>query len=248
MTRRRVALVDDNSLTLPAFAEALARSEEVEVVAAVGHATAAGWEREWLDMDVLVVDAADEGRAGDQFPGVEIVRRARSAAAADDHELIIIVVTGHSLHDGLRFRMARAGADFYFPRSDLRSPDVLVDVVTHPQRWRRPGVPGLGDPQTLSLLGIDDVVDIEAAIAYADREGLGPALDPESGGRTDPRSRRWSRHRRSMAEAGRIEPVNTTTGNRPLGQDTPSILQLSRLFRWAARVPRDGHDQSQGPS
>ena len=41
-----------------------------------------------------------------------------------------------------------------------------------------------------------------------------------------------------MADAGDIQPVNITTGDRPLDQDVPSIRQLSRLWAWAARVRR----------
>jgi len=41
-----------------------------------------------------------------------------------------------------------------------------------------------------------------------------------------------------MAAAGGIDPVNLTTGDRPLDQDTPSIRQLSRLWAWASRIRR----------
>jgi hypothetical protein len=37
-----------------------------------------------------------------------------------------------------------------------------------------------------------------------------------------------------------VAPVNLTTGDRPAGQDTPSIRQLARLWEWAARVRRPG--------
>lgn len=247
MTTCRVALVDDNELSLPGFVAALRANPDIEVVAAVSHGTAEAWEREWTELDVLVVDAADETRDGDQFPGVAIVRRARAAANACDHRLVIIVVTGHSLHDGLRFRMARAGADFYFPRGDLRSPGTLVDVVLHPERARRRGVPGVDDPDAPATVGVTRDADVEGLLAYVEKEALGPALDPPEGRRANPRSRRWFRHRRAMAEAGRIEPVNMTTGDRPRHQDTPSIRQLSRIFRWAARIPRDGHDAEPDP-
>jgi hypothetical protein len=43
-----------------------------------------------------------------------------------------------------------------------------------------------------------------------------------------------------MAEAAGIEPVNLTTGDRPLDQDAPSIRQLARVWAWAARVRRRG--------
>ena len=148
----------------------------------------------------------------------------------------MIVVTAHYLHDGLRHRMALAAADFFFFRGDLRSPTELVEVVLHPERYRR-GLAPVTDTETLRTLGLDRGADVERFVAYVEGEGLGPGLDPAAP-RPDPRSRRWLRNRRAMAEAGDIQPVNITTGDRPLDQDVPSIRQLSRLWAWAARVRR----------
>jgi hypothetical protein len=183
----------------------------------------------------VVVDAADEGRKGDQFPGVAIVRCVRSAGV--DGRPLVVVVTGHFLHDGLRHRMKDAGADFYFLRSDLRSPEALVDVLLHPEHHRR-GVPPIDDPDAARTLGVEGTVDVESFVQWVEGEDLGPALGGEDGAREDPRSRRWPRVRREAAEAGGIEPRNLTTGETPRGQDTPSIRQLARLWHWAARIRR----------
>lgn len=183
---------------------------------------------------MVIVDAADEGCSGDQFPGVGVVRRIRQAATA--RRPLIVVVTGHYLHDGLRHRMAAAGADFYFLRADLRSADALVDVVLHPERHRR-GVPGVADPDTRRRLGIAETSDVEAFVGWVDGQGAGPLLTGEAP-REDPRARRWARLRRNAAGAGRIVPTNLTTGDVPRGQDAPSIRQLGRLWEWAARVRR----------
>jgi hypothetical protein len=188
-------------------------------------------------VDVLVVDAADEARAADQFPGVGVVRRAR--AAGSDGRPLVIVVTGHYLHDGLRHRMRAAGADFYFLRSDLRTPEALVDVVLNPDRYRR-GVPGLAEPGRRRLLGIGPDTDVEPFVDLVETAGLGSALAGTDGMREQPRSRRWGRFRREAAGAAGVAAVNLTTGQRPQGQDTPSIRQLSRLWEWAARVRRPG--------
>mgnify|MGYP000079456748 CR=1 FL=1 len=228
-------MVDDNQLTLPGFLQALETSAEVEVVAGLSHDQALAWEGDWSSVDALVLDAADEGRSGDQFPGVAVVRRVRGATAGDGP--LIVVVTGHYLHDGLRHRMAKAGADFYFLRADLRSPDALLDVVLHPERHRR-GVPDIIDPDAQRLLGIGSASDVESFVGRVEGEGLAGTLSRDDQEREQPRSRRWARFRRDAAAAGGIAPVNLTTGDTPLGQDTPSIRQLSRLWHWAARIRR----------
>ena len=231
----RVVVVDDNQLTLPGFVDALRGAPEVELVAAFDHGAALAWAGPWTEVDMVIVDAADEARAGDQFPGVAVVRRVREHAGRD-HPLVV-VVTGHYLHDGLRHRMAGAGADFYFLRSDLRSADVLVDVVVHPERHRR-GVPPVADPSAAQVLGIGPSSDVESFVGWVEGGDLGPAMGADGGARAEPRSRRWARLRRDAAGAGRIEPRNLTTGDVPRGQETPSIRQLARLWGWAARVRR----------
>lgn len=234
----RVVVVDDNRLTLPGFVEALGSHPSIELVAAYDHDTALGWAGDWATVDVVVVDAADEARRGDQFPGVAVVRRVRELAGARGP--LVVVVTGHYLHDGLRHRMAGAGADFYFLRSELRSPDTLVDIVLHPEQYRR-GVPGVDDPEGRRALGVGASTDVESFVDWVESEDLGPTLAGDAGARAHPRSRRWARLRRDAARAGRIEPVNLTTGDRPRGgQDAPSIRQLSRLWEWAARIRRPG--------
>jgi CheY-like chemotaxis protein len=230
-----VVVVDDNQLTMPGFVDALRSSPEVELVAGFDHGDALAWTGEWAEVDVVIVDAADEARAGDQFPGVAVVRRIRERAGRE--RPLVVVVTGHYLHDGLRHRMAAAGADFYFLRSDLRSADFLVDVVLHPERHRR-GVPPVADPAAAQVLGVAPSSDVESFVGWVEGEELGPALGGDGGPRAEPRSRRWARLRRDAAGAGRIEPRNLTTGDVPLGQATPSIRQLARLWRWAARVRR----------
>lgn len=106
------------------------------MAAAFGHSEARAWSGDWAEIAVVVVDAADESSTGDQFPGVGVVLHIRAATAGRSRPTIV-VVTGHFLHDGLRHRMADADADFFFLRSDLRSPDALIDVVLHPEHYRR---------------------------------------------------------------------------------------------------------------
>lgn len=216
--------------------QAIRSAPALELVAAFGHDEALAWKGSWATVDVVVVDAADEDRPGDQFPGVTVVRRVRSRAGRGP---LIVVVTGHYLHDGLRHRMAEAEADFFYLRSDLRSPDALVDVVLHPDRHRR-GVPPVTDRHAPDLLGVGTGSDVESFVGWVDDEGLGPNLGIGERSRDQPRSRRWAHVRRQAAQAGRIEPRNVTTGDAPRGQTTPSIRQLARLWEWAARVRRPG--------
>jgi hypothetical protein len=176
-------------------------------------------------VDVLVVDAADEGRVADQFPGVAVVRRARAAGSAG--RPTIVVVTGHYLHDGLRHRMRAAGADFYFLRSDQRSPEALLDVVLRPDRYRR-GVPDVAEPGRRRLLGIGPRADVEAFVELVEREGVGAELDSTAGPRPRPRSRRWSRFRREAAAAGRW---NRSTGPRATA---PAATTPPRSGSWGA--------------
>ena len=123
--------------------DAVRRAPDLELVGSFGHGAAIAWEGDWSTVDVAVVDAADERSEGDQFPGVGVVRHIRTATQ-DGPRPTVVVVTGHYLHDGLRHRMADADADFFFLRSDLRSPADLVDVIIHPERYRR-GVAPVAD-------------------------------------------------------------------------------------------------------
>ena len=227
-------VVDDNQLTLPGFVDALNSSPLIQILGAFDHDAALDWSGEWADVDVVLLDAADESRAGDQFPGVAVVRRVRERGG---RRPLIVLVTSPYLHDGLRHRMAGAGVDFYFLRSDLRSTDALLDVVLHPDRHRR-GVPDVTDPNARRALGVDGTSDVESFVGWVEGQGLGPALAGGQGSRSVPRSRRWARLRRDAANAGHIEPRNMTTGGMPLDQPTPSIRQLGRLWQWAARIRR----------
>lgn len=218
-----------------AFVDGLRAEPRVEVVAGLTHDEAEAWDGDWSSVDVLVVDAADDRRKGDHFPAVGLVRGLRAAVPGE--KPLVVVVTGHYFHEGLRHRMAAAGADLFFLRSEIREPEDLVDVVLNPQSYRR-GVPAPAETGTLTQLGVGPESDLEGFVGYVDNEGLGPDFDPNRPKRDEPRSRRWTRHRSSAAEAGGIDPVNMTTGQPPLDQDVPSIRQLSRLWAWAARVRR----------
>lgn len=198
------------------------------------HGEALVWSDQWQHVDVVLVDAADEHASGNQFPGVDVVRRIR--ACQGENRPVVHVVTGHFLNDGLRHRMAEAQADFFFLRSDLRSVEALHDVVLNPERYRR-GVPPVADPSGRLGLGITARSRVEEFVTYVEDHGLAGALDPLCPSRSDPRSRRWLRHRQEIAKAARIAPVNLSTGEAPYGnQSSPSLRQLRGIYGWAAKV------------
>ncbi len=234
-TRRRVVLVDDNELTRAGFGDALRGDPEIDVLAGLDHEAALAWTDEWAAVDVVLVDAADEGREGDQFPGVRLVRHIHTLAT--EAHPTVIVITGHFFDDGLRHRMREAGADFFFLRPEVRSADKLRHIVTHPESYRR-GVPAVADPQRRRQLGVTPRSDVEKVVRYVEDEGISDEL----GGAKHKglaRSRRWwSRHREELGRAGKINPVNSTTGHPPndSGRRAPSRPQIARLWQWAARV------------
>lgn len=230
--RRRVAIVDDNELTRAGCQRLLGADPAIEVVASVGHDVALGWTDEWSRVDVLVVDAADERREDDQFPGVAVVERLRAAAGS---AVTVVVLTGHYLDDAVRWRMREAGADFFYARTHAMTGEQLVEVVLRPDGARR--VPPPADPDAVAGLGVTPSSQVNAFVAAAREAGEG-ALAP--GGRpptsVTARSRWWHRLRRRVAEAGRIIPVNTDGSAPRRDQDVPSLGQLRRVYEWATRV------------
>jgi len=95
----------------------------------------------------------------------------------------------------------------------------------------------LADPSGRRALGITSRSRVEEFVTYVEDHGLAGALDPIGPSRSDPRSRRWLRHRQEIAKAARIEPVNLSTGEAPFGnQSSPSLRQLRGIYAWAAKV------------
>ena len=227
----RVVLVDDNELTLNGYSHVLQDRPDIQLLAAVGHGEALRRSCLWSQADVVLLDAADETQLGDHFPGVRVVHAIRKHQGTN--RPVVVTVTAHFFNDGLRHRMADAGADFFFLRSDLRHPQTLVDLVTCPERYRR-GVPELETPATPTTLGIGRRSDVQGLVSYIDDNELHHALD---GDRVDPRSRRWLRHRKALGDQAQIHAVNLTTGDPPTrNQRHPSLRQLAVVYRWLARI------------
>lgn len=240
IARRTVVLVDDNRLTLDGYAETLRNHPHIDLMAAIGHDDALAPERLWSNIDVVVLDAADEDKRGDQYPGVRVVRHIR----ANEGEIrpTIIVVTGHFFDDGLRHRMAEADADFFFLRPEIRTSEKLIDIVLNPHHYLR-GVPPISNKRDKQGLGVTERSQLEEFVQYVEQHELETSLDPHAPLRPPDGRRSMMRHRHNLTRAAHIAPVNLSTGNTPAGhQEDPSVRQLRRLWLWAARIKYPGDD------
>lgn len=233
----RVLIVDDNEFHRSGFVGGLRDCAGVEVVAAVDHDTALAWPAErWQEADVALVDAADQHRLHDQFPGVAVVEAARRAAAPA--RLVITVVTAQFFHDGLRRRVREAGADYFLYREDIVQTDILARAVLDPEslghRWSEEA----SESQRMMLLGVEKSAGINSFLHYVEGEGLEDVMGGAPSGRPGNRSRWWSRVRVDATDAGRIRPV-TREGNNPnRRQSAASLAQLRNLYEWATKVRR----------
>ncbi len=225
---KRVVIVEDDDINRLGMAGLLTSSSEIELVGALTHQEAMGWEGEWERVDVAVVDAADERVEGDQFPGVAVVQRIRRVRAP--HQTAIVVITGHFFDDALRRRLREARADFLYHRSQLADGRALYDVVLHPDMQRR--VPPAVDPEAELRHGVTGASRVNRAVAFAMEHGLMKVL----ANREHPRRRIWQHLRRDLNREAGLTPM-TTDGRIPdRAQDLPSLPQIERFLAWATRV------------
>lgn len=212
------------------FADVLAEHPAIQVVASVDHA---GVEAvDWNAVDVVFVDAADESLTDDQFPGVDTVLHIRRS---QHHRATVTIVTGHFLHDGLRWRMKEAGADFFYSREDVRTPEAVLDLALNPGHGAR-GVPPVQDAAAIEALGVREYSRVNLALEHLRRARAWEAL----GGfvsRPDARSRKWARLRAEVAATGRIVAANAD-GIPPHrdAQVSPSVTQLRRFYAWFTQI------------
>ncbi|MEU7857376.1 hypothetical protein [Nonomuraea sp. NPDC049141] len=221
---KRVVVVDDDDISRTGIVAILSGTPGVEVVAGLDHRAAAGWSYEGVD--VVLVDAADERRPDDHFPGVavvEAVRRVRSR-----RQTTVIVLTGHFLDGAVRRRMREARADYFYHRSQLGDAARLRAAVLSPSGT----VPGPADPEEEIRLGLSAASRVNAAVAHALAEHLPERL----GERASPRSRAWIRLRERFNRQARLAAM-TSDGRAPdRAQSLPSLPQIARFLTWATRV------------
>ncbi|WP_204052890.1 response regulator transcription factor [Microbispora siamensis] len=224
VTCRRVVVVDDDDISRVGLAAILTATPGITVTAALDHDQAIGADA-WLDADVALIDAADERRDDDQFPGVSVVQHIRSGG----RPTTIIVMTGHFFDGAIRRRMREAGADLFYHRAELADAQALRATVLGLSG--RP-VPCPEDPEEEIRLGVSSVSRVNAAVRYAVERRL-PELLAE---RANPRSRAWERLRREFNGHARLLAM-TCDGRVPdREQELPSLPQISRFLRWATRV------------
>ncbi len=230
----RVVIVDDNEITRAGTADLLSSHADIEIVAALDHTAALAWKSRWNNVDVVIVDAADETLAGDQFPGIEVVCRVREHAAPAHPT--VVVLTGHFLDDGLRHRMWEAGADFYYSRTEITTGEMLQTVVLRPGDQRR--VPTPADANRLAALGVTPASSVNDFVRHVERDALAVTLDSSARMKQGPapeRSRWWYRLRVALSRSGKFRAVNADGASPHRDQDLPSVAQLRRIYEWAAR-------------
>lgn len=226
-------VVDDDDISRTGIVHILTETPGLRVLAGLDHRTAAAWPG-WAEVDVAVVDAADERRGDDQFPGVAVVQAIRQV----NGRATVIVLTGHFLDGAVRRRMREARADYFYHRSQLSDAARLRATVLDPAG----SVPEPLDPEEEIRHGVSAHSRVNAAVAYALAQDL-PAKLRE---RANPRSRAWERLRREFNQRARLAAM-TSDGRVPdRPQDLPSLPQISRFLAWATRVKTRG-PESEGP-
>ncbi|ETK38127.1 response regulator transcription factor [Microbispora sp. ATCC PTA-5024] len=234
---KRVVVVDDDDISRNGVAVILTGVPGLRLVAALTHEDAAGWGGRWRDADVVLVDAADERREGDQFPGVAVVEQVRRHRP----RALVIVFTGHFFDGAVRRRMREAGADLFFHRGELAEAATLRAVVLG--GTGRP-VPGPEDPEEEIRHGVSRRSTVNAAVSHA----LAADLPGRLAERRNPRSRAWERLRREFNRHAGLHAM-TCDGRAPdREQDLPSLPQIARFLRWATRVksPYPGRPDGRG--
>ncbi len=221
----QVVVGEDDEVNRRGITSLLAECEGVELVAGVSHQEAMHWC--WEEVDVALVDAADERAEGDQFPGVAVVQQVRRQRAP--HQTMVVVVTGHFFDDALRRRLREARADFLYHRTELADRRVLYDAMLNPDNHRR--VPGPQDTEAERRHGLSNATRVNRAVAFALEHRLEERLAHRTGSR-----RAWLHLRRQFNDKARLTPM-TSAGNLPdRQQDMPSLPQITRFLAWATRV------------
>ncbi len=225
--------MDDDDLSRRGIAELLGDRSELKVVDSFTHVQAMDRPR-WDDIDVVMVDAADERLGGDQFPGVEVVEtiRLHGGSRAKVH-----VVTGHFFDDAIRRRMREAGADFFHNRLDLHDTSVLYGAVLDAGDVTRTGVPAESDPETTFRLGVTEATRVNRAVRYAE----GHPVQEDVGGGGGRRSRAKLHYRLRFARETGLNPVNADGRPPDREQDAPSLPQIQRFLEWATKVKDRRH-------
>lgn len=228
-------MVDNDEIMRAGTRSILAGTHGIDLVAVLSHDEALDWSGSWEAVDVAIVDASDQRRDADQFPGVSVVRAIRSSGAPT----LVVVLTGQYLHPGLRRRMWEAGADFFFARDEGMTADELVSVVLRPHEHRRVQLTEGNLPPDL---GVTSETSVNSLVDLLGAPEVRAALQPEMRKKADPhgeRSRWWNRVRRLASGPAGLRPVKASGEPAP-DLESPSVTQLRRF--WAAMTRADHFD------
>ncbi len=227
-TKRLVAVIDDDDWSRWGLSDIFGSDPEMELVAALTHEEALSSD-DWLRADVAIVDAADDRRSDDQFPGVSVVERVR---ARTGDQMTVIVVTGHFWDSAVRQRMREAGADLLYYRPEVQDAERIRAIVANPDLESR-GVPAPEDPEELFRIGIGQSTKVNRFVESARAFGwLGAELSHK--GR---RPRAFDRQRKEASASAQVHAVNADGTPPDRDQDVPGRPQLAKLLDWATRVP-----------
>ena len=230
----RVVVVDDDDLSRRGMAELLGDRAELAVVASLTHEQAVRHPR-WDGIDVAIVDAADEDRRGDQFPGVGVVEAIRDRGG---DQTAVVVVTGHFFDDAVRRRMREAGADFFYNRIEFHDAATLYTAVLEADQQSNRGVPAESDPESMFRLGVIPNTRVNAGVRFLEER----TPEQEGAGGSFRRARARLRYRSRFAHEARLNPVNADGRPPDRDQTAPSFPQIQRFLDWATKTKDRRHD------
>jgi CheY-like chemotaxis protein len=231
---RTVVLVDNDDVMRAGAQVLLGGHDEIHVVASLTHDGAMAWDGAWSDVDVVLLDAADPQRAGDQFPGVAVARHIRTIVNSTDAPRIV-VVTGQFFHDGLRRRMVEAGVDAFASRWDGMRAEDLWALVLDRESVTPVGSLRIDAPPEL---GITAKTSVNRLVDELEQDELHSVLDGAQRKRHaahGDRSRWWNVVRQRFAGPQGLEPRGGS-GQPQLDLDMPSVPKLRRFAAWATRT------------
>jgi DNA-binding NarL/FixJ family response regulator len=174
---RRVVVLDDDEIMRKGRCGAFAEADDFELVGCGPTGRALDWPDGWTAVDVVVVEAYHRTSAFDRLVGVDVVEHLRR----HDGEPPEIVVVGRDQENPyLTVRLAEAGADRLYRRSEVETISDLLEAVRHPDPGHAPDVraaceliPGLSGPtrvnqvlRRLAQLGMSDA--FTPGVAQAD--------------------------------------------------------------------------------
>lgn len=160
----RVVIVDDDDIYRRGMVSVLNDASEIEIVAALSHIQAVQDGIGWSCADVVLVDAADERRLDDHFPGVQVVETIRRSCP--NRTPTVIALSEHYYDDALRRRMHEARPDYFHHRTDIYGGEALNRIVMYPELVSSP-VPPCIDLETLFRHGVTEYSRVNRAVAFA---------------------------------------------------------------------------------